>query len=49
MTYQEDYKKYKKNYIEVQAEKIARTIRNKYERHGKKLSIEFPHIPKELL
>ena len=49
VTYQEDYKKYKKNYIEVQAEKIARTIRNKYERHGKKLSIEFPHIPKELL
>lgn len=49
VTFDEDYEKYKRNYIEVEAEKKGRTAQNKYIRHGKKLAQEFLHIPKELL
>jgi len=49
VTYKEDYEKYKNNYIEIEAEKKAKTAQNKYSRQGKKLAQEFPHIPQELL
>lgn len=47
--YYEDYEKYKKNYIEVMAEKAGNQARGKYNRKGQELRNSFPYIPRELL
>ena len=45
----DDYNAYLKNYIEQDADKVARIVSDKYERQMARLSKSLPHIPKELL
>ena len=45
----EDYQAYLKNYIEEEANREGRLVREKYARQGEKLRKSLPHIPKELL
>ena len=45
----EDYQAYLKNYIEEEANREGRLVREKYDRQGEKLRKSLPHIPKELL
>lgn len=44
-----DFKKYKKNYIEVCANKKGAETRSEYDRQGKTIRNDFKHIPKEML
>lgn len=44
-----DFKKYKKNYIEVCANKKGAETQSEYDRQGKTIRNDFKHIPKEML
>lgn len=44
-----DYQAYLKNYIEVEANKVGKLARKKYDKQGELLRKSLPHIPKELL
>ncbi len=44
-----DFEKYKKNYIEVCANKKGAETRSEYDRQGKTIRNDFKHIPKEML
>lgn len=44
-----DFEKYKKNYIEVCANKKGAKTQSEYDRQGKTIRNDFKHIPKEML
>lgn len=44
-----DFEKYKKNYIEVCANKKGAETQSEYDRQGKTIRNDFKHIPKEML
>lgn len=47
--YNVDYKKYKKNYIEVRAYKAGNKAKSQYDKQGQEIRQSFPHIPSEML
>ena len=49
ISYDEDFQRYKKNYIEILAERAGLNIQKQYDKEGKSLREAFPFIPKELL
>ncbi len=44
-----DFEKYKKNYIEIKANKAGQQERTRYEKQAQEISESFPFIPKEML
>ena len=44
-----DFKKYKKNYVEICANKKGTKAQSEYDRQGKTIRNDFKHIPKEML
>ena len=44
-----DYKRYRKNYIEIRANKAGSAAQKAYLDQGQEIRNEFKHIPKEFL
>ncbi len=44
-----DYKRYRKNYIEIRANKAGAAAKKAYLDQGQEIRNEFKHIPKEFL
>lgn len=44
-----DYERYRKNYIEIRANKAGAKAKQEYDEQGKTIREDFRHIPKELL
>lgn len=49
VSYDEDFERYKKNYIERKADNAGFIARQKYHNQGQTIQESFPYIPKELL
>lgn len=47
--YNVDYKAYKRNYIEIMANKKGQKARNEYAKQGETIRNDFKHIPEEML
>lgn len=47
--FDEDFARYKKNYIEIKANRAGLLAKNRYNRQGRILKESFPYIPEELL